>query len=102
MRSPGRIDRSDKSLRHRRAVHGRLFENEDYLFLYSPAVSAGPATKRAHNVLKVSANATPPPQVIYGGMYQGSFAAASLRGREASSLPVIPREVGFSVSYAIE
>jgi hypothetical protein len=35
-------------------------------------------------------------------MYQGSFAAASLRGREASSLPVMPREVGFSVSHAIE
>lgn len=58
------------------------------------------------NVLKISTNAAPRAQVIYGGMYQGSLAAASVPGREASSLPVMPREVGFSaevsVSYAIE
>jgi len=56
-------------------------------------------------ILKISTNATPQPQVIYGQSYAGSFAASSLVHR-AESLPVMPREVGFaaevSVAYAIE
>lgn len=56
-------------------------------------------------ILKISTNAVPRPQVIYGGAYQGSFSTAQVSA-PVQAMPVMPREVGFtadvSVSYAIE